>query len=209
MGRQLYTQNGYPLAEVISALQKEVRRGNEADAMYWALELLPRYEAYFWRRLQVIANEDIGIANLPVLALVPVQRDFYYELRERGQNGTAMLPLANIILAMCRSPKSRIADHFQCAMRHRWQTTRAEIPDYAFDKHTSRGKRMGRDVNHFLEEGTRLSDNGETVNDPYGEDAAQVWRGGHVVELNWGKRRPSGRSDAVVEEEMPTQLDLF
>ena len=32
---QVYTQqNGYVLWEVISALQKEIRRGNEKEAMY-------------------------------------------------------------------------------------------------------------------------------------------------------------------------------
>ena len=43
---QLWTEGGYVLGEVISALQKEIRRGNEQEAMYWALELVPKYEAY-------------------------------------------------------------------------------------------------------------------------------------------------------------------
>jgi len=31
-----------------------------------------------------------------------------------------------------------------------------EIPDYALDKHTEKGRAMGRDFKHFLEEGSRL-----------------------------------------------------
>jgi hypothetical protein len=30
------------------------------------------------------------------------------------------------------------------------------IPDYALDMHTARGSKMGRDLQHFLEEGAKL-----------------------------------------------------
>ena len=33
------TPGGYDLFEVLSALQKEIRRGNEYNAVYWAAEL--------------------------------------------------------------------------------------------------------------------------------------------------------------------------
>lgn len=47
----ILTQQGYALGEVVSALQKEIRRGKERSAMYWAMELIPRFEQYMWRRL--------------------------------------------------------------------------------------------------------------------------------------------------------------
>lgn len=37
------TKNNYLLDEAVSALQKEIRRGNEENALFWALELFPRY----------------------------------------------------------------------------------------------------------------------------------------------------------------------
>jgi replication-associated recombination protein RarA len=43
MANEWYQQtsvNGYLLHEVGSAMQKEIRRGNAGDAMYWASELL-------------------------------------------------------------------------------------------------------------------------------------------------------------------------
>ena len=43
---QLKTQGGHGFLEVVSALQKEIRRANEREAAYWAFELVPRYEAY-------------------------------------------------------------------------------------------------------------------------------------------------------------------
>ena len=55
-GYRPFTQNGYPLDEIISALQKDIRRGNEEQALYWCLEMVPRFEAYLWRRLIVICT---------------------------------------------------------------------------------------------------------------------------------------------------------
>ena len=42
MSRPIWTANGYNLFDVISALQKAIRRAEEEEAMYWALELVPR-----------------------------------------------------------------------------------------------------------------------------------------------------------------------
>ena len=42
---------------------------------------------------------------------------------------------------------------------------RLEIPDYALDKHTYRGKKMGRGLDHFFAEGAKLEN--QTVEDPY------------------------------------------
>ncbi len=49
---------GYELPEVVSAIQKAIRRGKEKEAMFWALEMCPHYEGYLWRRLI-----DPGMAN--------------------------------------------------------------------------------------------------------------------------------------------------
>lgn len=49
----------------LSALQKEIRRGNEEEALYWAFELIERNcFTQCVNRLRVIAYEDIGVANL-------------------------------------------------------------------------------------------------------------------------------------------------
>src|SRR5271167_4664668 len=111
-GRPMPTQNGYDLSEVVSALQKEIRRGNEREAMFWAMELVPRYERYLWRRLLIIVHEDIGLANLEAVRMVAEMRRHYFELRAWGKAG--WLVLANCIPMMRRSPKSRMADPFTC-----------------------------------------------------------------------------------------------
>jgi len=72
---QLFTQNNQIFGEVVSALQKHIRRGEEKQAMKCALELLPKYEKYFWRRLLVIALEDIGPAAPDVHTHIRALRD--------------------------------------------------------------------------------------------------------------------------------------
>ncbi|MCC6602138.1 MAG: hypothetical protein IT327_02950 [Anaerolineae bacterium] len=182
------TQNSYELSDVISALQKDIRRGNEENAMYWAYELIPQFEFYLWRRLVVIANEDIGIAEPTIFMTIAVLRDQFFEFRKDGRNGTARLILANAILTMCRAKKSRISDHFQRFMMEEWQNGRKrEIPDYALDKHTSRGRTMKRGVQHWLDEGCLLIPEGD-VPDPYAQTAQEHWLNGRDKAAEWGQR---------------------
>lgn len=206
MAYQAKTQSGHPLGEVISALQKEIRRGNEEDALYWALELLPRYEMYLWRRMLVICNEDIGIGAPEILVQLPALRGQFFEFRELGKDGTCRLILANAILLMCRAPKARTADHFQRVVTQQWmEDFRAglarPIPDYALDKHTLRGRAQGRaGFDFWIDEGCQL-ENQAGVEDPYAERAQALWRAGKNDAPKWGKRKKRS-SD-------PEQLDLF
>lgn len=201
-----FTQNGYPLDEAISALQKDIRRGNEAQALYWCLELVPRYEMYLWRRLIVICNEDIGIANPDLLAQIPALRAQFFEFRAEGKDGTCRLILANAMLLMCRSPKARTADHFQRVVTQQWVEDARNgqmqpIPDYALDKHTFRGKGLGRGFAEWIDEGCRL-ENQADVSDPYAEAAQTLWRAGKDDAPKWGKRRKSDKEP----EQLPLML---
>ncbi|MGB8648037.1 MAG: hypothetical protein WCF84_22570 [Anaerolineae bacterium] len=203
-----HTQNDYDLLEVVSALQKEIRRGNEEQAMYWALELVPHFEQYLWKRLTVIVNEDIGIANPLLLQLVPTQRTVYFDFRTENRDGSARLALANAILLMCRSPKSRIADHFQCAVNQdRLHGLHLEVPDYALDKHTGRGKRRGRDVQHWLTEGCQLNPVSEIV-DGYAVRAADWWRGDEFIQTDYKNRGTKKGQRPVVPSAESDQLDF-
>jgi len=110
------TAGGYALGEVVSAIQKEIRRGNEREACYWAFESGPMYEAYLWRRLVIIANEDVGIANPIVLTTIPALRDTFFSMRAERNTGGARLALTNASLLLSRSPKTRTSDHLQCVV---------------------------------------------------------------------------------------------
>ena len=185
---KIFTEHGYALGDVISTIQKEIRRGNERSALYWAYHCIPRYEMYLWRRLLVIANEDIGLGNPAVLYIIPSLRDQFFEFRSIPKNGTCRLILANAIALMCRSPKSRLADHLQRVVSQEWmEQPQRDIPDYALDKHTGRGRAMGRGVRHWLEEGCVLEPRAD-VPDDYQAEAEAHWLAKRVDAPEWGKR---------------------
>lgn len=71
MGRpQLYTKNGHSMYDMVSLLQKAIRRGDVEVAGYAANELRGRYNAYLWRRLLAISAEDCyGIMTKEIEAL--------------------------------------------------------------------------------------------------------------------------------------------
>ena len=67
------TLHGFAADQVISALQKEIRRGHTENAVLLAYEMArtsPALEDYLWQRLLVIAVEDIGFGELQAPVLV-------------------------------------------------------------------------------------------------------------------------------------------
>jgi len=63
--------------------------------------------------------------------------------------------LVHAVLVLVRSKKSRVVDHSLITM-YAGERPELEIPDVALDKHTPKGKRMGRGFEHFFDEGGKL-----------------------------------------------------
>ena len=84
------TKNGYPCDEVISALQKCIRRGLEEEACMFAYELYltsPELEDKLWSRLLTISVEDVGMGN-PMASVImnnlnQMRREFDYQAVDR------------------------------------------------------------------------------------------------------------------------------
>lgn len=152
-----HTLNGYDLFEVLSALQKSVRRGLEKEALYWAVELdSSGYVSHLWNRLCTICSEDVGLAWPEGPAVIWALREMH-EARAAAKSShrPERLHLLHAVLLLVRHTKSRIVDHALIASYG--DHGREEIPDVALDKHTARGKQLGRGWEHFWEEGTRLA----------------------------------------------------
>ena len=79
-----------------------------------------------------------------------------------------LLFVGHAVLALCRSPKSRIVDDFVRVVK---RSENLKIPDYALDMHTSRGKIMGRGFEHFHKIGSRLANESTTMKNIYKERA--------------------------------------
>lgn len=150
--------------EVVSALQKAIRRCDEHLALWWAREILSvGWHKYLWGRLAIIAIEDVGEPN--ALTWVEIGRQaFYREAEYRAARGTdnpfdvqgaAACFLYRVVSNLARATKDRTADEFMCwatEIADKLPSERPEIPDYAFDNHTKKGRAMGRDEAQFYEE---------------------------------------------------------
>jgi len=156
----LRTRHDLAADEVISALQKEIRRGHAENAAFLAYEMLTtseELEAKLWQRLQVISVEDIGYgqADAPVLiqALFQMHHNF-----PRSQGDRYLFAL-HAVRYLCRCTKDRSSDELLNWVKYAIEIDgqRPVVPDYAIDMHTEAGRRLGRGKRHFLEEGALVS----------------------------------------------------
>jgi replication-associated recombination protein RarA len=159
--------------EALSAMQKSIRRAKEEDAGRFFFELAESSAVHIAvNRLKVIAHEDVGLGDVS-LALYALRciDDAKYLIKVK--NDGWRLAAANAIMALCRANKSREADHFQCVARGRNDKNLAEIPDYAYDKHTRKGKSLGRGIDHFRKEASLLN---PEHTDKYEDEAYEYWK---------------------------------
>ncbi|MBC8280452.1 MAG: hypothetical protein H8E48_06675 [Chloroflexi bacterium] len=200
------TPGGYRFDETFSALQKCIRSGDERGALYWAIELEPEFYPHLWNRLEIISHEDVGLANPELSVLIYTWKIQHKEMVNR-KNSAKRLVLANAILALCRSPKSRQADTF-CNAVYR-SDEYLEIPDVAKDKHTAAGRQMGRGWQHFFEVGVVCA-NDTDVDDPYREEAERFMTAGAPFKYDGMKkgdvRKGSDTRQQGPEEQQETQL---
>jgi len=166
------TRHGLPADEIISSLQKEIRRGNTENAALIAYEMAttsPELEAYLWKRLLVISVEDVGYGNLQA----PVLLNSLFQMVSAldRQDGERLLYAVHAVRFLCSCQKDRSSDEMV-----NWMKKMVEeggilpvIPDYALDMHTQRGQKMGRDVRYFIEVASQLSPEMEDRDKTYRE----------------------------------------
>ena len=103
----------------LSGMQKGIRFGLYPRAIKSAMCLNREHSTHLWRRLGLIAVEDIGVANLPLVAMVLTvsgRRVFRKRLGEERL-------LSFLIYHMCRSVKNRDVTELLCWVGHtrdRW-----------------------------------------------------------------------------------------
>lgn len=156
----LYTKNGHSMYDMVSLLQKAIRRGDAEVAGYAANELRGRYNAYLWRRLLAISAEDCyGIMTKEIEALR--EADDVYNQKRKGYEREPLF-ISKAITLLLYARKNRDADYFSCNLM---QSERVKdydeylhiedcgfsgMPSYAYDCHTLEGKRRGKTVADFI-----------------------------------------------------------
>ncbi|WMX13878.1 hypothetical protein [Aureispira sp. CCB-E] len=110
MPAHLHTINLYKFDDVVSALQKSIRRCDTAQALFWAGELNQGFKPILYSRLWTIIAEDIGLAS-PFLAqeLFPL-----YQAWTKAQNTNTALTeelTIRIVYTLSKAPKNRVVDN--------------------------------------------------------------------------------------------------
>ncbi|MBP2058509.1 replication-associated recombination protein RarA [Lactobacillus colini] len=173
------TRNGLAADEVISALQKSIRKGKERAAAEFAYEMYissPQMEEKLWRRLQAISVEDVGMGNpqAPILinSLNQMRKNFAYNEPDRA------MMFVHAIRYLCESTKDRSSDLLKNIIIKNFALGYVPtIPDYALDKHTTRGNKMGRGSMHFLEVDSKVTPQLKVDNN--------YWQEYHDIRENW------------------------
>lgn len=176
--QKVRTEHDFPADELISALQKEIRRGNTENAALVAYELIttsPELEAKVWQRLYVIAVEDIGFGDpqAPVLihTLGQMRQVIAYGMGDRW------LYTIHAVRYLCSCQKDRSSDEMlnwiKAAME---EGLRPDIPEYVIDMHTRRGAEMGRGLEHFLKEASKTRPELPGRDTTYRERLLKIWK---------------------------------
>ena len=156
---RVQTVHGFWADELVSALQKSIRRGLVENAALVAYEMYASGEAcedQVWSRLQIISVEDVGFGNLQAPLLIHALDDF----RRRASRQTAdrLIYLVHAVRALALSQKDRTSDEMATWVRQAVERGEAQpdVFDVALDMHTRRGREMGRDFRHWFAEGARV-----------------------------------------------------
>jgi replication-associated recombination protein RarA len=160
-------------------MQKCIRRGLAEDALFWATELdLTRtgpdcngFGEYVWKRLKIIASEDVGLADNSAAPMISALYQNWLEQRKKkdARHAPERLFLVHAVIYLASTAKSRMVDHALIAM-YEAPRSRREIPDFALDRHTAAGRKLRRGWKHFWKEGAKLA-NAADLSDPYEEIA--------------------------------------
>lgn len=155
---KITTKNGYAGDEVISALQKMIRRSKTEEACMFAYELYissPQMLDKMWRRLLTISVEDIGMGE--PMAAIMIQNLYEMSKNFDYADGDQPMFFIHAIRYLCQAQKDRSSDLLKNIVIKSFAMGKfPEIPDVALDKHTVRGQKMGRDSFHFLHEASKV-----------------------------------------------------
>lgn len=171
------TVRGFRADELVSALQKYIRRGNLEEALLVAREMYetsPALEAHLWTRLMVISASDCNDGSFLQTLIV----ESLHRVGSRMQRGTGerWLFIVQAVRCLASSQKDMTTDEMCMWSRHLMNNDlrKPVIPDYALDVHTAAGRAMGRGVAHFLDEGTVVTNRYEGADPTFGQRVREI-----------------------------------
>lgn len=168
---------GIPLDQLVSILQKEIRRGNVDNAVLAAYEMLSTSEEageHLWLRLKIIAVEDIGMGA----PLSPLLINCLHENYHATTGGERTMMAIHAVKLLARAKKDRTSsEHSElvAALVERGDLV-VTVPDYALCVHTRAGQEMGRGLMHWWDNGARVNNESETADHRYRDELIELTR---------------------------------
>ncbi len=182
----LMSPRGIPVDQLVSVLQKEIRRGNVDNAVLAAYEMLSTsadVTEHLWRRLKIIAVEDVGMGE----PLAPLLVNCLHENFRAVPDGDTMMAVHAVRL-LAAAPKDRTSSehaYLVAAKVERGELV-VSVPDYALCVHTRAGQEMGRGLMHWWRNGALVAHELETADHSYRDELIEI----HRAAENDGTLRP-------------------
>jgi replication-associated recombination protein RarA len=165
------TANGFAVDELRSVLQKSIRRGRVEEAALAAYELFANgleTEEVLWRRLEIIATEDVGLGLPSAPAIIDA---LYAQATRMLDRGDRWIYCAHAVRLLATAPKDNmsmeLAGWTQAVVEN--GERRPVVEDFMIDVHTRRGAQMGRDAAHWWNEGAKLSNRAPGYDPKWGD----------------------------------------
>ncbi|MGB7729739.1 MAG: hypothetical protein WBL50_17035 [Candidatus Acidiferrum sp.] len=165
------TANGYSVDELRSVLQKSIRRGWVEEAALAAYELFsssPETEEVLWRRLEIIATEDVGLGMVTAPAIIEALNRQRVRMDDRGDRWIYCAHAVRLLATARKDNMSMELAGWTRAVVARGER-KVEVQDFMIDLHTRRGVSMGRDKAQWWKEGARLENRMDGYDPKWGD----------------------------------------
>jgi replication-associated recombination protein RarA len=164
----MLSPRGIPVDQLVSVLQKEIRRGHVDNAVLAAYEMHSTSEEvaeHLWRRLKLIAVEDVGMGAPMAPLLLRVLLEDYHA------GGGDFMQAVHAVRYLATAPKDRTSSEHADFVRTMVDGGEllVTVPDYALCVHTRAGQEMGRGLLHWWEVGAHVENELPTADHRYRE----------------------------------------
>ena len=160
-------------------LQKSIRRGLLEEAVLAAYEFFSSgadAEEVLWRRLEIIATEDVGFGLIEAPAILEALNAQRLRMADRGDRWMYSVHAVRLLATAKKDNTTmELACWAQFAVAR--GERRVEVEDYQVDMHTRRGVEKGRDVVHWWTQGAKLENELNNTQTPWGKYLDDLYMG--------------------------------
>jgi replication-associated recombination protein RarA len=135
----------------------------EKESLYWAIELWEsNYKEYVWKRMLIISSEDVGLADPNIATQIwSLYQIYTFLAKKKDKHCPEKLHFVQAVVMLARCKKSRYVDMVLCNQFMQHEKTHIDVPEWAYDMHTLKGRQQGRSgkkgIVHFYESSAKIN----------------------------------------------------